>query len=251
MRKPKWDVETGKKMWFAGKTDEQIAEALGTTKQAVQLYRTRYWGTKGALPDGRNSNLSEWPGGVTRPLPVAGAGRGTSSRDRCATQPLCGKESIEDPNRSMGDEGAPTPRRTAGNPNRGANNAPKRNGKKKKEPVAVPEIATAVSELPRNDNADGGTVPGIATPAVQARNDKKDVAVEGCTDKRRGEGKNGNENGADDRKYQLISRINRSLGLIEGITAGFGSRIAQLTTDAVADVDAAVQELMGGTYGKQ
>lgn len=60
MRKPNWDTDTGRQMWLAGKTDDEIARALGTTARAVNLYKYRNW-----VPE-RNVEEIE---GIPGPLP--------------------------------------------------------------------------------------------------------------------------------------------------------------------------------------
>lgn len=45
-RKPKWDVEKGRRMWESGCTDTQIAKELGIDRGTVTAYRRRCWGEK-------------------------------------------------------------------------------------------------------------------------------------------------------------------------------------------------------------
>ena len=42
-RTSRWDTELGRLLWLDGKTDAQIAEELGTSQKAVELYRQRHW----------------------------------------------------------------------------------------------------------------------------------------------------------------------------------------------------------------
>ena len=60
LRKPNWDTDTGRQMWLAGKTDDEIARTLGTTARAVNLYKYRNW-----VPE-RNVKEIE---GIPGPLP--------------------------------------------------------------------------------------------------------------------------------------------------------------------------------------
>ena len=41
---PTWDVETGKKMYDAGYTDNEIGKALGVKRETVREYGRRNWG---------------------------------------------------------------------------------------------------------------------------------------------------------------------------------------------------------------
>lgn len=43
MRKPNWDTEEGRRMWMAGKKDEEIADAFGISTGAVTSRRKKYW----------------------------------------------------------------------------------------------------------------------------------------------------------------------------------------------------------------
>lgn len=42
-RKPGWDTATGKRMWLEGKSDREIADALGVRRDTVGEYRRRVW----------------------------------------------------------------------------------------------------------------------------------------------------------------------------------------------------------------
>ncbi len=39
----KWDAEAGRRMWLEGKTDREIADALGTRRDNVGFVRRKYW----------------------------------------------------------------------------------------------------------------------------------------------------------------------------------------------------------------
>lgn len=43
MRKPSWDTEAGRRMWLAGKKDEEIADAFRISTGAVTSRRKKYW----------------------------------------------------------------------------------------------------------------------------------------------------------------------------------------------------------------
>lgn len=43
MRTPSWDTEEGRRMWMAGKKDEEIADAFGISTGAVTSRRKKYW----------------------------------------------------------------------------------------------------------------------------------------------------------------------------------------------------------------
>ena len=86
LRKPKWDTEAGRKMWLDGKTDKQIADALGTTDRAVNLYRYRKWipslkdiqGIPGKLPatntvEGQKNESAPGKGGMKKKIPEIAA----------------------------------------------------------------------------------------------------------------------------------------------------------------------------------
>ena len=52
-KKPKWDTEMGKQLWKAGKTDEEIANAMGVTRDAVSSYRLKHWGKSNPKAPGK------------------------------------------------------------------------------------------------------------------------------------------------------------------------------------------------------
>lgn len=52
-KKPKWDTEKGKALWRNGKTDEEIAKALGVTQSTIASYRLKHWGKSNAKAPGR------------------------------------------------------------------------------------------------------------------------------------------------------------------------------------------------------
>lgn len=57
-RKPQWDTELGRILYLDGRTDEQIAEELGTSKTAVMNYRIRHWGKANDRPESAPEELA-------------------------------------------------------------------------------------------------------------------------------------------------------------------------------------------------
>ena len=58
-RTPQWDTELGRLLYLDGRTDEQIAEELGTSKIAVMNYRIRHWGKANTRPESAPEKSAE------------------------------------------------------------------------------------------------------------------------------------------------------------------------------------------------
>lgn len=56
----KWDKVKGYEMWKAGKSDKEIAEAVGVTSSAVNVHRRKHWDGAGRVPLGGARMLRLW-----------------------------------------------------------------------------------------------------------------------------------------------------------------------------------------------
>ena len=181
LRKPQWDTEAGRKMWLEGKSDQQIAEALGTTKAAVQLYRCKKW-----VP-----TLKEVLG-IPEALPKVAP--------KAQQEPTKRTRSTASEEQTCDDSEDATEEET------------KRGGG---QSLSQPDRLTA--------------------PFTQGSHEEYKSS----------------EEGGMLQKYQLIGRINRAIGFIEGISFSIDADKGDMLRNALEEIEETVSELAEGTYEKR